>query len=137
LLNWGDVNDLCDNCKADIEMAKEGRSVLVYDESKFDSREIRWHDVIAANPDRWEGYHQRGKHHCDTERYDEAVEDFNRVIVLDPDNALHYYHRGLIHMKLENTVEAVSDFEKAIEIDPEKTGLLAREQIGKLGHQNQ
>jgi hypothetical protein len=137
LLNWGDVNELCENCNKDLEMAKKDRSVLVYDQRKFDSREIRWDNVVTANPDRWEAYHQRGKHHFDTERYDEAIEDFNRVIVLDPDNAAHYYHRGLVHIKLGNTVEAASDFEKANEIDPGNTGLLATREIEKLGNQNQ
>lgn len=75
-------------------------------------------DVIAANPDYFPAYNNRGIARYRSGDYYGAIEDFSKAIDLAPDSALSYNNRGLSKVKTGNFDGAVSDFSIAIDLDP-------------------
>lgn len=74
--------------------------------------------VIAASPDYFPAYNDRGIARYRSGDYHGAIEDFSRAIDLAPDSALSYNNRGLSKVKTGNFDGAVSDFSKAVDLDP-------------------
>jgi len=75
-------------------------------------------DEIAANPDYYPAYNNRGVARYRTGNYQRAIEDFSRAIDLAPDSALAYNNRGLAKVKTKDFEGAVKDFTKAVELEP-------------------
>jgi tetratricopeptide (TPR) repeat protein len=75
-------------------------------------------EEIAANPDFYLAYNNRGVARYRLEDYQGAIEDFSRTIDLAPDSALSYNNRGLAKVKTKDFDGAVKDFTMAIELDP-------------------
>jgi tetratricopeptide (TPR) repeat protein len=74
-------------------------------------------DEIAANPDYYPAYNNRGVARYRIGNYLEAIEDFSRAIDLNPDSALAYNNRGLAKVRIKDFDGAVNDFTKAIELE--------------------
>ncbi len=75
-------------------------------------------DEIAANPDYYPAYNNRGVARYRLGNYHGAIEDFSKAVDLAPDSALSYNNRGLSRVKIKDFDGAVNDFTKAIELDP-------------------
>lgn len=75
-------------------------------------------DMIAANPDYFPAYNNRGIARYRSGDYHGAIEDFSKAIDIAPDSALSYNNRGLSKVKTGNFDGAVSDFSEAIDLDP-------------------
>jgi tetratricopeptide (TPR) repeat protein len=75
-------------------------------------------EEIAANPDFYQAYNNRGVARYRLEDYQGAIEDFSRAIDLAPDSALSYNNRGLAKVKTKDLDGAVKDFTRAIDLDP-------------------
>ncbi len=75
-------------------------------------------EEIAANPDFYLAYNNRGVARYRLEDYQGAIEDFSRAIDLAPDSALSYNNRGLAKVKTKDLDGALKDFSQAIELDP-------------------
>jgi tetratricopeptide (TPR) repeat protein len=73
---------------------------------------------IAANPDYYPAYNNRGVVRYRAGDYHEAIEDFSKAIDLAPDSALAYNNRGLARVKTKDFNGAVDDFTKAAELEP-------------------
>jgi len=75
-------------------------------------------EEIAADPEFYMAYNNRGVARYRLEEYQGAIEDFSRAIDLAPDSALSYNNRGLAKVKTKDLDGAVKDFTRAIELDP-------------------
>jgi tetratricopeptide (TPR) repeat protein len=74
-------------------------------------------EEIAANPDFYLAYNNRGVARYRLEDYQGAIEDFSRAIDLAPDSALSYNNRGLAKVKTKELDGAIKDFTRAIDLD--------------------
>jgi tetratricopeptide (TPR) repeat protein len=74
-------------------------------------------EEIAANPDFYLAYNNRGVARYRLEDYQGAIEDFSRAIDLAPDSALSYNNRGLAKVKTKDLDGAIKDFTRAIDLD--------------------
>jgi tetratricopeptide (TPR) repeat protein len=75
-------------------------------------------DAIAANPEYYPAYNNRGVARYRLGNYLEAIEDFSKAIELAPNSALAYNNRGLARVKIRDFDGAVKDFTTAIEWEP-------------------
>jgi tetratricopeptide (TPR) repeat protein len=75
-------------------------------------------EEIAANPDFYLAYNNRGVARYRLEDFKGAIEDFSKAIDLAPDSALSYNNRGLAKVKMKDLDGAVKDFSRAIDLDP-------------------
>jgi len=75
-------------------------------------------DEIAANPDYYPAYNNRGVARYRMENYRGAIEDFSRAIDLALDSALAYNNRGLAKVKIKDFNGAVNDFTMAVGLEP-------------------
>jgi len=75
-------------------------------------------EEIAANPDFYLAYNNRGVARYRLEDFESAIEDFSKAIELAPDSALAYNNRGLAKVKTKDLDGAVKDFTMAIDLDP-------------------
>ena len=56
--------------------------------------------------------------HCESERYNEAIECFKKAIELDPKDPAAYHNRGVFYNTKGEYDKAITDFNKAIELNP-------------------
>jgi tetratricopeptide (TPR) repeat protein len=75
-------------------------------------------EEIAADPDFYLAYNNRGVARYRLEDFEGAIEDFSKAIDLAPDSALAYNNRGLARVKTKDLEGAVKDFTMAIDLDP-------------------
>jgi tetratricopeptide (TPR) repeat protein len=85
-------------------------------------------DKIAANPDYYPAYNNRGLARVKTKDLDGAVNDFTKAVELEPGNAKVFFNRGIAHARKGEFEKAIQDFQQAANLDAEMERK-AREQI--------
>jgi tetratricopeptide (TPR) repeat protein len=75
--------------------------------------------AVAANPNYWKGYHNRGVSLALQGKFDQAVADFSRAIELKPKYANAWFNRGEIQFDQGDYESAISDYTQTIELTPD------------------
>ena len=70
------------------------------------------------NPNNPSYFYNRGNAYGNSEKYEEAIQNFNKAIELSPNNPSYINNRGSAYGNLEKYEEAIQDFNKAIELNP-------------------
>jgi tetratricopeptide (TPR) repeat protein len=73
---------------------------------------------LQATPKDADDFVRRGNLMLDSQRFDEAIDDFSRALRLEPNNAWALANRGISHVWKEDTASAIRDLEAAAKIDP-------------------
>ncbi len=81
--------------------------------------------VLAADPQDYYAYGQRGECYRLLSRYDEAIADFTRAIELSPDNSWAIANRGESYRSKEQYDLAIQDLDRALELQPDYAWALA------------
>ncbi len=81
--------------------------------------------VLAADPQDYYAYGQRGECYRMLSRYDEAIADFDRAIELNPDNSWAMATRGECYRAKEQYDLAIQDLDRALELQPDYAWALA------------
>ncbi|MBW2020131.1 MAG: tetratricopeptide repeat protein [Deltaproteobacteria bacterium] len=76
-------------------------------------------EAISKQPEKAEGYLNRGIAYLCLERYKEGILDFTKAIQKDRALAIAYANRGIANDHLGKHKEALSDYQKALALDPE------------------
>jgi tetratricopeptide (TPR) repeat protein len=63
-------------------------------------------------------HNERGELHADSQRIDEALQDFNAAIALDPDCSQALHNRGVTLAQRNQFAAALRDFNRVIELNP-------------------
>ena len=75
--------------------------------------------VLAADPQDYYAYGQRGECYRMLARYDEAIADFSRSIELNPENSWAIANRGESYRAKEQYDLAIQDLDRALELQPD------------------
>jgi tetratricopeptide (TPR) repeat protein len=75
--------------------------------------------VLAADPQDYYAYGQRGECYRMLSRYDEAIADFTRAIELNPDNYWSIANRGESYRAKGEYDLAIQDLDRALELHPD------------------
>ncbi len=87
--------------------------------SKYKRATDLFSQAISKEPEKAEGYLNRGIAYLCMERYKEGLLDFTKAIQKDPALAIVYANRGIAYDHLGQHKEALSDYQKALALDPE------------------
>jgi len=78
----------------------------------------KFNNSIKSNPDKPNGYFDRGNLNFKLERYQDAIKDYNRAIRLDPKHLQAYHSRAIAKDKLSYYNGAIADYNLILKIDP-------------------
>ena len=76
-------------------------------------------EAISRQPEKAEGYLNRGIAYVCLKRYKKGILDFTKAIQKDRALAIAYANRGIAYDHLGKHKEALSDYQKALALDPE------------------
>ncbi|MBW1677177.1 MAG: tetratricopeptide repeat protein [Deltaproteobacteria bacterium] len=76
-------------------------------------------EAISSEPEKAEGYLNRGIAYLYLERYKKAIVDLTKAVQKDRALAIAYANRGIAYDHLGKHKEAFSDYQKALALDPE------------------
>ncbi len=80
---------------------------------------VEFEAAVAANPNYWKGYHNRGVSLALQGKFDQAIADFSRAIELKPKYANAWFNRGEIQFDQGDYESAISDYTQTIELTPD------------------
>jgi tetratricopeptide (TPR) repeat protein len=88
-----------------------------------------YNQTIAANPNDYRVFYNRGNAYLDKNEYDLAVADYDHAISLKPDYSTAFGQRGLIYYRKGEYDRAIEDLDHALRLEPPnsfaRTNLLA------------
>jgi tetratricopeptide (TPR) repeat protein len=87
---------------------------------------------IAANPNDFPGYNNRGAARHRSGDFKGAIEDFSKAIELAPSSPLAYNNRGLSRVKIQDLDGAISDFTKSVGLDPKMAAAFFNRGIARV-----
>lgn len=90
---------------------------ILYSDGQADNAVIEMGRYIAKYPDYFGGYYRRGFYLDNTNKTNEALDDYTMAITIAPTFAYSYLGRGDQYMKLGNEDLAKADYRKVIELD--------------------
>jgi protein O-mannosyl-transferase len=97
-------------------------TVLTYQRNKIWNNDYTlWSDCLKKSPDKARVNTERGIACMETDRYQQAIDDFNKAIRLNPNYAKSYYNRGLTYAKLGQYQQTIDDCSEAIRLKPDYT----------------
>ena len=95
----------------DLEQAEYNRQDMLTAVAEF-TREIR------ANPDKADGYIERGWAFSDLAEYDEAIADLSKAVALEPENANAFCKRAWVYNTMGMFKLALADAQWALRLAP-------------------
>jgi tetratricopeptide (TPR) repeat protein len=82
---------------------------------------LKFMDVfIEKEPNKVEGYNNRGIAYMGLKEHERAIEDYNKAIELNPNYAGAYCNRGIAYAGLKQHERAIEDYNKAIKLNPNR-----------------
>ena len=104
---------------ASLNAAQRDTADELYNAGEYQEALDMYSDVLAADPQDYYAYGQRGDCYRMLSRYDEAIGDFNRAIELHPENSWALAHRGECYRAKEQYERALEDLDRALELQPD------------------
>ena len=84
---------------------------------QYDKAIETFSQVIAQQPDFFDGYNHRGNSYALKKEYEKALPDYQRAVELSPGEATLYYNRALTYHLMKKFPEALADYNRAIELN--------------------
>lgn len=84
----------------------------------YENEETLWTDVLAKNPDFWEGHNDLGLAFAQNGQLDEAAAEFQKALQLSPTFAKGHSNLGNVLLRKGQFSDAVAEYQKALEMDP-------------------
>ena len=102
--------------------------VVSFNSKKYEESDEYFNSAIKCEPERKEGYHNKGIALYCLGRYDPALEYFDKAIQIEPLNAISWYSKALTLIYINRLHEGIKCYENAVKINPElkKIGLTSK-----------
>jgi len=93
--------------------------IMAFNSKHYDDAVEHFNIAIKLEPERKEGYHNKGVTLYCLGKYDEAIECFDKSIKIDPMHAIGWYSKAMALIYSNRLHEGIKCYEKAVKIDPE------------------
>ena len=93
--------------------------IMAFNSKHYDDAVEHFNIAIKLEPERKEGYHNKGVTLYCLGKYDEAIECFNESIKIDPMCATSWYSKAMALIYSNKLHEGIKCYEKAVKIEPE------------------
>gem|GEM_PF-1654924 len=93
--------------------------VVAFGSKQYKEAVEHFNSATKLEPERKEGYHNKGITLYCLGKYDEAIDCFNKSIKIDPMYAISWYSKAMALIYSNKLHDGIKCYEKAVEIDPE------------------